>query len=121
MQASEQVETILQVLMNASKEIISKLSEAKAKVDTFVETILTEEEQKLQQIPHSKFEQILSENALNFEITAQSDTINSQIMTLIDIKGTNMIISGDEPISIAMDLYIVDAAIQNKMLLFWEC
>ena len=93
MQTSEQVESILQVLINATKEIRSYLSEVKSKVDVLIGDLALEEEQKIEQVTPSKLEQILSQNDFSFEVTAQSKTVNYRLDTLIDIKGTNMIIS----------------------------
>ena len=42
MHASEQVESILQVLINATKETRSNLSEVKTKVDAFIGTLAPE-------------------------------------------------------------------------------
>ena len=38
-------------------------------------------------------EQVLSQSTLNFEITAESDLIDTWLSTLVDIKGSKMIIS----------------------------
>ena len=47
-QASEQVEYILEVITNATKSIKSNISEVKTKVDTFIGILTSEvEEQKL--------------------------------------------------------------------------
>ena len=93
MQTSEQVESKLQVLINATKEIRSYLSEVKSKVDVLIGDLALEEEQKIEQVIPSKLEQILSQNDFSFEVTAQSETVKDRLLTLIDIKGTNMIIS----------------------------
>ena len=42
MHASEQVESILQVLINATKETRSNLSEIKTKLDAFIGTLAPE-------------------------------------------------------------------------------
>ena len=79
MQFSDQVESILQTLMNGTKEIRSYLFEVKTKVDCFIETLSFKEEEKenkLEKVPPSKLENILSLNALNFEVIAQSVTVN---------------------------------------------
>ena len=80
--------------MNGTKEIISYVFEVKNKVDAFIETLISEEEeQKFEEVSISKLEQTLSQNTFSFEVSAQSKTIYSFLNTLIDIKGTNMIIS----------------------------
>ena len=79
--------------MNGTKETRSYISEIKSSVDALIGTFSTEEEQKLRHIPYSKFEQIITNKALNFEFTAQSETIDEKRSKLIDIEGTNMIIS----------------------------
>ena len=45
MQASELVESILQVLMSETKEIRSYLSKVKSKFDSFIEGLAFEEEE----------------------------------------------------------------------------
>ena len=82
--------------MNGSKEIWSNLSTIKTKVESFIVTLVSEEEEEVQKLEHvslSKLEEILSQNSFNFEVTTKSDDIDKVISTLIDIKGTNMIIS----------------------------
>ena len=83
--------------MNETKEIRSNLSTIKIKVESFIVTLVSEEEaeeeQKVEHVSLSKLEEILSKNSFNFEVTTQSDDIEVPIWTLIDIKGTSMIIS----------------------------
>ena len=81
------------MLINVSKEIRSNLSTVKNKVESLIETLVSEVEEKLEHASPSKFEQILSQNSFKFEVASHSDTIYEYIVTLIDIKGTNMIIS----------------------------
>ena len=92
MQTSEEVSSILQVLMNGTKETRSYLSEAKSKVDSFIGTLSSKEEQKLEHIPPSKLEQILSQNSFKFKVTAQSEYVKQRLDILIDINTTNMFI-----------------------------
>ena len=63
MNASEQVESILKVLINAAKETRINLSEVKTKVDDFIGTLVPE-------VEHTKLEQILSQNNFRVEVTA---------------------------------------------------
>ena len=83
------------MLTNGTKEIRSSLYEVKTKFDTFIETLSSEvkEIEMNEKVPPLKLEQILSQNSFNFEVTVQSETVNTFLKTLIDIKGTNMIIS----------------------------
>ena len=63
------------MLINATKEIRSYLSEIKSKVDVFIGGLAFEEEQKIEQVTPSKLEQILSQNDFSFEVIAQSETV----------------------------------------------
>ena len=85
--------------MNGSKEIWSNLSTIKTKVESFIVTLVSEEEaeeeQKVEHVSLSKLEEILSKNSFNFEVTTQSDDFEEPISTLIDIKGTSRIISSN--------------------------
>ena len=56
MQASELVESILQLLMNEIKEIRSYLSEVKSKIDAFIGCLAFEEARKIEQVTPLKFE-----------------------------------------------------------------
>ena len=82
--------------MNGAKEIRLNLSTVKNKVESFIGTLVyEEEEQKIEHVSLSKLEQILSQNSFSIEVTTQSDIIETEteVSTLIDIKGTDMIIS----------------------------
>ena len=92
MKVSEQVESILNVLIKINKEIRINLSEVKTKLETFNETLYQKEE-KSHNVPSSKLEQILSQNDFRVEAIALSEAVNFKLYKLIDIKGTNMIIS----------------------------
>ena len=82
------------MLIEATKEIRLNFLEGKTLVDTFVKTLASqEEEQKLQQVPLSNLERILSQNDFRVEVTAQSKPVNLFRTTLIDLKTTNMFIS----------------------------
>ena len=70
------------MLMNGTKEIRSNLSTIKTKLESFIVTLVSEEEEEEQKVEHvslSKLEEILSKNSFNFEVTTQSDDIEVPI------------------------------------------